>query len=907
MNSIAANAKPRAATRFVQAFFVDFPMGLISMTSSPSVRTGCAAFAAGWTLIVSLSTSLADETLLVGPQTPWRGHLVVGRNILREKEKILITHGNGGIVPYDADLRRFSPLPPKHWTQPQFDDSAWARYTPDDLADYLGDCTAAAADPLRGTWSVRIGLRTCFGVADPALVRDLKLRIAFIGGVVVYVNGSEVGRAGMPAGETEPFALAEDYPLEAYTTDDAKTPLPATSDGKPADAKWASRYEKRIRKAALDIPSKYLVKGRNVLAVAVHRAPSSGSMGQSNWSHVGFREATLVSASGAGVIAYAAAIQGPHVWSAQTVDQIAETPAVKSLIKRSWFWTLYWGRGMPVKGVQQGNPFDPMLPVKMTMPRNGAGSGQTVLSDPNGLRGVSASLGPLKGPGGAVLPAGAVQIRYAVQHPGVHYCDALMEKPPENAKTAPVWLLIQAPKDQAPGWYVAPLTLEAQGKKFAVPVLVLVTGSVLPDAKDFSSAVGMTHSPETVAKQYNVELWSEAHFKLMAKTLTLLGQVGNDVIHVPVITSGVGGAGKSGFGFNWQPLIRWVKSGSDLKPDFTLLDKYLDAYAKQCAPPRGISLYIWGAGCAKEVADAYENRRIPTRENVKYSPPNVVVWDPATGTAASQPAPVIGADGSEAFWKPMLDGVRALVVKRGWSERVIMLGLGGDVRPGQKTCELLKQWAPYARWNFLSHFSGDPAPKDGKMIATGGMEVGMMEWPMGGRGFSLAQFEDRVKHPYDFLELPTDRWSHQEYSPPLTFRTMAANWGNLSRIGLDFWLAGKGGPKSTSFFSHVNSLTVPGPDGAAPTVRFQMLREGIQDAEIKAGIVKAYLKLPAEQRKPYQELLDELALRMSWGSPMYLSQCELSYDWPAYVARLHRAAADLAGVKTEATWEQPPK
>jgi hypothetical protein len=39
----------------------------------------------------------------------------------------------------------------------------------------------------------------------------------------------------------------------------------------------------------------------------------------------------------------------------------------------------------------------------------------------------------------------------------------------------------------------------------------------------------------------------------------------------------------------------------------------------------------------------------------------------------------------------------------------------------------------------------------------------------------------------------------------------------------------------------------------------------------------------------------------------YLSQMELNLDWPAYAARVYRAAEELIGIKTEATWEQPPK
>ena len=80
----------------------------------------------------------------------------------------------------------------------------------------------------------------------------------------------------------------------------------------------------------------------------------------------------------------------------------------------------------------------------------------------------------------------------------------------------------------------------------------------------------------------------------------------------------------------------------------------------------------------------------------------------------------------------------------------------------------------------------------------------------------------------------------------------------------------------------------------------------MQDAEIRTGIVTAYLKPLEAQRKPYQDLLNELNQSLGWGSPMYLSQSELSYDWPSCVARPHAAAAELAGVKSDAKWGTAP-
>jgi hypothetical protein len=286
------------------------------------------------------------------------------------------------------------------------------------------------------------------------------------------------------------------------------------------------------------------------------------------------------------------------------------------------------------------------------------------------------------------------------------------------------------------------------------------------------------------------------------------------------------------------------------------------------------------------------------------SPLMVCVWDPATGRTTDTVVPAIIAPGGEEFWKPMFEGVRAIVTKRGWPQDCILAGMGGDMRPSQRTGELLREWAPYVRWNILSHFSGDPRPKDGRLIATGGLEVGLKEWPAGGC-LALADLERRVLQPDGFLELPTYRSQIFDDSTPLLFRTFPMCWGAFTRVALDYW-PGRGGPKSSSWFSHTNRLTVPGPDGAMLSVRFQMLREGVQDHEVRAALIRAYAELPEDRRAPYRALLGEFQTRFAWGSG-YLSQMELAYDWPAYVARLHAAAAELAGAKVDAAWDRPPR
>jgi hypothetical protein len=261
--------------------------------------------------------------------------------------------------------------------------------------------------------------------------------------------------------------------------------------------------------------------------------------------------------------------------------------------------------------------------------------------------------------------------------------------------------------------------------------------------------------------------------------------------------------------------------------------------------------------------------------------------------------------------------VAAIIEKRGVSKRALMFSMGGDNRPSQEDGELHKKWLPGVRWNLLSHFSGDAGSlgrgkeanellKAGKFIALGGLEVGLKEhpWRCYCAPFTAADIEKDLASNREYLDLGCARWQWQDYSPPLIFRTLPLlQGGNLGRLGLDFW--GKG-PINRSYFTASTSLTVPGAQGAEPTVRFQMLREGVQDVELRLMMVRAYLKLPEDRRKPYRELLDAFRRRTFWAGE-YLSQSELSYDWRAHAARVQAAAAELAGIKCDATWEQPPQ
>ncbi|MEI6176969.1 MAG: hypothetical protein WCS43_08765, partial [Verrucomicrobiota bacterium] len=424
------------------------------------------------TALMCAATIAVAETELISSQTSWRVWTVTGPRVTVDKDGKALVYIPGTNPPkqtaYSAKTALLSEMPAKGWIGGDYDDSLWGRYS-EELFDSLGFGYVRWSSWAGGN-PASLCLRTRFGVSDPEKATDLKVTLEYIGGAVVYVNGVEVGRGNMPVGAIEPYSLATAYPNEAYTVDDNQTPLPVVSLGQKPDPRWLDRYKTRIRTVTIDVPAGVLVKGTNVLALDLHRTAVSGPLpGGQVWDQLGIRAARLSSATGSGAIGYADALKGARVWSAQNVEQITDTPLAKSRIPGGWARGVCNLRGPGITGVAAGNPFDPLMPVRILVPRNGIGNGTVIVSNPDGLHEVTARVKDFTGPDGAVLPVKAVHVRFAAQSGGLHWCDTLQEQAPDGAKTLPVWLEVTAPKDQVPGWYVSTLSVEANGKTFAVP------------------------------------------------------------------------------------------------------------------------------------------------------------------------------------------------------------------------------------------------------------------------------------------------------------------------------------------------------------------------------------------------------------------------------------------------------
>jgi hypothetical protein len=435
-----------------------------------------------------------------------------------------------------------------------------------------------------------------------------------------------------------------------------------------------------------------------------------------------------------------------------------------------------------------------------------------------------------------------------------------------------------------------------------VPVQLKVNGWTLPDPDGFVTHHNIYQSPESVARYYGVPLWSDRHFQLMGKSLEVLHRVGNKicVLNLTVKSPNMG---------NSESMVRWIRQDDgSYRYDFTIADRYLDLYAEKAGKPGILCLNVWGHF---------------RREDKKHRLPlSVSVLDPDTGKLERLQQPVYGTPENEAFWKPVLAGLRSRLEKRGWFDVTAVCYASYCWSPPEEMVKVYRNIWSDGKWMNSSH--SNPS-------SFGTMPCPYSEWIWGCGGLydpEAAARPGSVKHGQyprawlrgaERIEVGNPRVGvgfisvFRDYSPLAAYRTLteAALQGGLrgvGRVGGDFWpLPGgknrKYAPLCDAEFAigpvnNAMAITSPGAGGAAFNVRLEMFREGVQIAEAIVFLQKALEagSLDAGLAARIDELLDDRAryyLRTRPGQQASWWTLESS-NWQDRDDRLFALAAEVA-------------
>ena len=444
--------------------------------------------------------SAPGKVMVLNTYGIWRFHCTLEPPVLASGQSVRLKY---------AWLNYKTPGPAREWSGPDFDDRAWDR----------GPVTLAC----KSAMLARVCLRGKFTVTNPADVGGLAIDVGYRGGLIVYVNGSEVHREHIAKGQ----ALAEG---------------PACGKRHLTD---------------LAIPPGLVRKGVNVIGLEVVRTPypeqTQNNVYEENSCQI--LSVKLTCGSPAGLVPNAVRPRDFQIWNAD--------PLVADF------------------DLDFGDQAEPLRPVIIAGARNGSFTGKIVAGSARPIRNLQVTAAELRGPGGTI-PAANVRIRYGVPwgeyrqvnagnrklptpYPAAtQRLGALAEKPlaefpvladatddywpafrpdateikPVRGAVVPIWISVKVPRDVPAGRYSGSVKVEAAGENpIEVPLEVRVAGWSLPDIQDFRTWVDMIECPDTLALEYKVPLWSDRHWELIAESFKRMGEAGGRTMYVPLIAT----------------------------------------------------------------------------------------------------------------------------------------------------------------------------------------------------------------------------------------------------------------------------------------------------------------------------------------------------------------------------------
>ncbi len=255
-------------------------------------------------------------------------------------------------------------------------------------------------------------------------------------------------------------------------------------------------------------------------------------------------------------------------------------------------------------------------------------SGQVILWSSDSIAQISPEFSEFRSGNGSVMPAAIAQarfVRYVLTDEFAGGCGhrkpedfaASLSADPldtvscfnlEKKSVRPLWVSINIPGDAKPGVYTSRLRISAcNAKSVSFDFQVEVLPQVLPPPSEWKFHLDLWQNPFAVARVYGVEPWSEEHWRTLKPLMTMLAEAGQKVITVSLNKRPWGGQTEDPFG----AMIQWVKKADGTwEYDYTVFDHWVEFMMDlgvrnqiNCYSmvPWGNRFYYFDAGEKKEV------------------------------------------------------------------------------------------------------------------------------------------------------------------------------------------------------------------------------------------------------------------------------------------------------------------
>lgn len=410
----------------------------------------------------------------------------------------------------------------------------------------------------------------------------------------------------------------------------------------------------------------------------------------------------------------------------------------------------------------------------------------------------------------------------------------------------PVWITVDLPYNAVPGVYKSEITACSGNDTIITSLSVTVQDMLLPSPDRWRFHLDLWQNPYAVARYHNVQPWSQEHLDLLRPLLEMLAEAGQKCITTTINDRPWGGQTEDPFG----SMITWIRNSDGLWDyDYSLFDQYV-SLAMECGITGQINCYSlvpWG---------------------------NRITWLDEDSAKFVTTEVIPGTSKYEDYWRPFLQDFKVHLLEMGWFDRAF---LALDER-NEDDMKNMFSFISTAAPGFKIAMAGNYFKSINSQIDDFSFNNGIVDNESGIIA-DRRRSEGKVTTYYVCCSDPMP--NNFTFSPPA--ESCYQGWF-AAAMGFDGFLrwAYNSWPKDPVYDSRFR--TWPSGDtylvypGARSSVRFERLREGIQDYE-KIRILKDMLSSdPSMEAERAEKLLSDFLGTIDSGSLKTRSASEITAE-----------------------------
>lgn len=473
-------------------------------------------------------------------------------------------------------------------------------------------------------------------------------------------------------------------------------------------------------------------------------------------------------------------------------------------------------------------------------------SAQLAIASGKPLDDVHAKVGDLTGPGGARIDGDSTQVRFVKYIPvqrsksemdwsatidqvssakevsGDRDPDVVGDPLEERASVdvpayaaQPLWFTFHIPRGAEPGTYKGTVRVDVgKATQATYPLTIDVADASVPAPSDYRFFLDVWAQPETIAQAHHVKLWSREHWKLIEKYNRDLASRGQKVINTTIVENPWHhqwslGTRQSQTATPYSSMVGWSWDGSRFSFDFTRWDRYVDTALRD--------------GLGPDIG-AYSMLAFQDQEHLTYR-------DTRTGGTVTENVG-LGGERWRTAWGQFLRAFEKHLTDTG---RLDHTYLSFDERPAD-TMKVVKDFVHEVAPAFDDRIAVAGSVNTEPMASNLSVDWGGID------AMTPEKAEERRKagkkttfYVYGWPPHPNTL----SYSPAVESRMLPwiaaqRNLDGFLRWSYNSWTADPFSQPVYIFTQGDEYLVYPGADGPMSSIRWEQLKEGIEDFELVA-------------------------------------------------------------------------